>query len=161
MTLTRETLDRLSELIALVPDYASMAKDPDKHGYYDCPLCDGEGYIEGSVVLRSGSRDKHPVAEAYGVQCFGIGDDHLLLNELIPMALHHLPALIASARASVGAREVQGMEAGAVAKAVWQSATRRDTLGNLESIEFWGADELQAHIEKALHAALAKRAGEK
>ncbi len=53
-------------------------------------------------------------------------------------------------RAEGECQRLREATAESIAVAVWMSAARRDTLGNIESIEFWGADELQHYIKQAL-----------
>lgn len=89
----------LSTIAAILGAVAPLTPNGLDDGHYTCPLCDGEGSIDGEVVTdhRGTTRD-FPIG-LVGVQCYGIGEGHVGLET----ALNGAPAEIARLFADLAA----------------------------------------------------------
>jgi hypothetical protein len=91
---------QLRELMCKAGEYPRLEPVGSNWKYYACPLC-GEGSIEDERV--SEGVVTHGVGldiSIVGIQAFGFGDGVAAMEKLIPLALHHLPALLAIAEAA-------------------------------------------------------------
>ena len=89
-------IDQLTELLKEAPAFPDqLVPDPDDPGFYDCPLCDGDGTIWKDHVATQQSS-----AWAGGVQFYGIGHEHLWCENFYLAARKHMPALLAVVKAA-------------------------------------------------------------
>lgn len=89
------TLDDLTNLQSLLERHhanvSAVLDDchPDGEGWYDCPMCNGEGHVDAEWVSDGRVMDRERL-ESIGLQVYGIGEDHqavhLLLRELLRLA---------------------------------------------------------------------------
>ncbi len=94
-------MNKLEELKSLL---ATAGKWPDElaldvdEGCYECPACGGKGIIDADLVktIHSG---------CVGMQIYGIGDQMVAMEKLLPLMVAMLPQLIAVAEASQRIRE--------------------------------------------------------
>lgn len=93
-SLSEEELAELERLLVQCGpqniDTAEVKEDDD----YNCPLCAGNGEVEGRTYLN------HDAA-ANGIQFFGVGDSFRDAEALFRKTIAALPALLAMARRSV------------------------------------------------------------
>ncbi len=77
-------LKHLRELLANAPRYPEAELEGD--GLYVCPMCAGAGLVN-SVFITGDHM-------AGGIQCYGVGPDHINLEALARAAVKALPALL-------------------------------------------------------------------
>jgi hypothetical protein len=114
---------QLRELLRRAGEYPRLEPVGSQGKYYTCPLC-GEGSIEDERV--SEGVVTHGVGldiSIVGIQVFGFGDGVAAMAALIPLALHHLPALLAIADAAQGVQD--GMDMRDEDEAEWAAAGTR------------------------------------
>ncbi len=98
------TLAQLAK--AATPVYPLDERRDHADGTWRCPMCDGQGEVDGAVTL---STSAHYCA---GVQVFGIGDEHLALEAFFRAAN---PGTILALLARLAAAEAVVEEASTVA----------------------------------------------
>lgn len=76
--------------IPTTPPALSDRKSEDGHTYYDCPLCDREGTIDAELVETYDHNEA-----AWGIQSFGIGNEHIKFGNAVPHAVGDIVALLA------------------------------------------------------------------
>jgi hypothetical protein len=90
-------MNKLEELKALMATAGKWPTEPQTDGtdgFYNCPVCDGEGTVDAEFVKRA-----H--AGCTGVQIYGIGDQMAAMEKLLPLLFtDYLPKLIAVAEAA-------------------------------------------------------------
>ena len=87
-------LDHLAELLAKAPTFPEDLQ-PEEEGPYRCPVCDGEGTVDGEWVAHMRSHNW-----VGGVQFYGIGEEHKWAEEFYLAARTHFPALLEIAGAA-------------------------------------------------------------
>jgi len=131
------TLDHLAELMAKATSFPEDLQ-PEEEGSYRCPVCDGEGTVDGEWVTHVRSHNW-----VGGVQFYGIGEEHKLAEEFYLAARTHFPALLEIARAAAGYKaSVEALQ---------------DAMADIgEDGDLWTFEDRHAAARDALAAALAK-----
>lgn len=88
------TADQLRNLYAKLPQPPAL-EDVDENGYYECPVCGGDGSLEGHCVVTSETVTSKEEFGCLGFQAFGIGDDVEALDKLVRLNARMAPAVIA------------------------------------------------------------------
>jgi hypothetical protein len=90
------TTQHLRELLAKAGKYPKLepVSDPvDRQ--YRCPLCAGEGTIDAEFVSKGTEEIEAGInTSLVGVQVYGIGDAMTAMEELVPLVIQALPALL-------------------------------------------------------------------
>lgn len=80
----REIKERAEKATAQLP----LTEDPQGSGYFECPMCGGEGGLESDYVKN------FDTTKAAGVQIYGIGDDLLQLEDFVKKSFADIPYLL-------------------------------------------------------------------
>ncbi len=88
-------LTALRELAGKATPFPNEQRPSDEAGYYECPLCDGEGSVPAETVTEMRATNW-----AGGVQFYGIGHEHQDCEEFYRLCLKMVPALLDVAEAA-------------------------------------------------------------
>lgn len=80
-------IERLKELHFEAGQWPTEVIRDREDGFYECPACGGEGSIDAELVHRL-----H--AGCVGMQVYGIGEQMTAMEQLMPLLMEHLPALL-------------------------------------------------------------------
>ena len=89
------TSNELKDLKQLVDDLNGVeipeAKIED--GFFECPMCYGDGRVEGVLRTEQGI-GKPDELETYGMDFWGIGDQHIKLEKALRLLWNHRDYII-------------------------------------------------------------------
>lgn len=121
--MTHSLTARLREMMGRAPEFPDKPLPVDD-GYFECPMCNGEGSVSAEEVSDATS-SQWPG----GVQFYGVGHEHQWCEEFYLEARKHMPALLAVVSA---AEQVNGLRDAVarssedpISKEHWQGKLRK------------------------------------
>jgi hypothetical protein len=80
-------LNKLKELVRDLEKVEIPAAEIED-GYFECPMCYGDGRVEGVLRTEQGIGDPD-LLETYGMDFWGIGDQHIKLEKALRILWEH------------------------------------------------------------------------
>ncbi len=96
-----EIINQMRALLAKAGEFPRLEPVVSQGKTYVCPMCDGNGDIEDERVKEG--QVTHGTGVDFsivGIQAYGFGDGYAAMEELMPLAINNLPALLDIAEAA-------------------------------------------------------------
>lgn len=142
-----ETIAKLRALMVNAPKLPTIRDFQSNEDHlYECPTCGGDGQIHESDVLesRTTATGEDLDCNITGFQVYGIGGDHLALEELVRTALLNLPQLLTALEARESDRQQKAVDIGFK---YWRASDAHGIKGTKEQAESFIADLVGVEVE--------------